>query len=93
MSLFGWAFLGMAPFGSLLAGWTAHRLTPASGDLLTGASRTLLIAGSITLTCTLLYLTQLPAVRRAARPIYIQKGILPEMAAALQVADEASGAE
>jgi MFS family permease len=93
MSLFGWAFLGMAPFGSLLAGSVAHHLTPASGDLLTGASRTLLIAGGITLTCTLFYLTQLPAVRRAARPIYIKKGILPEVATALLVADEASAAD
>jgi hypothetical protein len=30
----------------------------------------------------------LPAVRRAARPIYIKKGILPEMADGLQAADE-----
>jgi hypothetical protein len=57
MSLFGWAFLGMAPFGSLLAGTVARQMTPVN-------------------------------VRRAARPIYIQKGILPEVAAGLQAADE-----
>ena len=93
MSFFGMAFLGMAPFGSLLAGAVAHRLTPANGDLLTGASRTLFIAGGITNAATLVYLTQLPAVRKAARPIYIQKGILPEMATGLQAADEAAGGE
>jgi MFS family permease len=93
MSLFGMAFLGMAPFGSLLAGNAAKYLTPANHDLLTGASRTMLIAGGITIAATLAYFTQLPAVRRAARPIYIQKGILPEMATALQAADEVSGGE
>jgi len=93
MSLFGLAFLGMAPFGSLLAGWVAAHLTPGNGDKLIGASHTLLIAGGITIAGTLAYLSQLPAIRRAARPIYIKKGILPEMATALQLADEASGPE
>jgi len=87
------AFLGMAPFGSLLAGTVAHRLTPAShdllagSDLLTGASRTLLIAGGITITGTLVYLTQLPRVRRAARPVYIEKGIILDTAV-LEVIEE-----
>jgi MFS family permease len=93
MSLFGLAFLGMAPFGSMIAGQTAKFLTPASGDRLVGASHTLMISGSISLVGTVIYLCMLPAVRRAARPIYISKGILPEVATGLQVADEASGAE
>ena len=84
MSFFGMAFLGMAPFGSLIAGRTAHWLTPPDGDLLVAASRTLLIAGSISVAATLIYLTQLPSIRRAARPTYIAKGILPEVAVALQ---------
>jgi MFS family permease len=92
MSLFGMAFLGMAPFGSLLAGHVAHRLTPGN-DLFIGASRTLLIAGSITIVSTLIYVTQLPAVRRAARPIYIKKGILPELADGIAAADEVSRRE
>jgi MFS family permease len=93
MSFFGMAFLGMAPFGSKLAGQAAEWLTPANGDKLVGASRTLMIAGGITITATLVYFTQLPAVRKAARPFYIQKGILPEVAAGLQVADEVAGGE
>ncbi len=93
MSFFGLAFLGMAPFGSKLAGETAKLLTPANGNLLTGASRTLLISGSITIVGTLVYLTALPAVRRAARPIYVSKGILPEVATGLHVADEISRGE
>jgi hypothetical protein len=76
-----------------MAGRVAHHLTPANGDLLTGAARTLLIAGSLAVIATLGYLTQLPAVRRAARPIYVQKGILPEVAEALLVAEEASTLE
>jgi MFS family permease len=93
MSLFGLAFLGMAPFGSLIAGFVSSELVPANGDKLIGASRTLVIAAAITLTATIAYFTQLPAVRKAARPIYIKKGILPEMATALQAADEATGAD
>ncbi len=89
MSFFGLSFLGMAPFGSKLGGLVAKALTPANGDLLTGASRTLLISGTITISGTIVYLFMLPAVRRAARPIYISKGILPEMASGLAAADEA----
>jgi MFS family permease len=95
MSFFGMAFLGMAPFGNLLVGTVAHHLTPnrltPHADLLSGAARTLLLAGGITLIATGFYLSQLPAVRRAARPVYIKKGILPEMAVALEAADEAAG--
>jgi MFS family permease len=87
MSFFGMAFLGMAPFGSLLGGRVAHLLTPADGDMLVGASRTLLIAGSISVAAALVYLTRLPAMRLAARPIYIAKGILPQVAVSLEVAD------
>jgi MFS family permease len=87
MSFFGMAFLGMAPFGSLIGGRVAKMLTPANGDLLVGASHTLLIAGSISIAGTLWYLTQLPAMRRAARPIYIAKGILPQVAESLQATD------
>jgi MFS family permease len=96
MSFFAMAFLGMAPFGNLLAGKTAKWLTPSNVDsqtgALIGASHTIFIAGVICLIATAVYLSQLPAVRRAARPIYIQKGILPEVAAGLQIADEMPGA-
>jgi MFS family permease len=93
MSLFGLAFLGMAPFGSLLAGTTAKLLTPGDGNLLTAASRTMWIAGGIIIVGTLVYFNQLPAIRRAAKPVYVRKGILPEMADGLKATDELSGAE
>jgi MFS family permease len=97
MSFFGMAFLGMAPFGNLLAGKTAQWLTPAglsaanNPAALIGASRTIALAGVVCLLATGWYLLQLPAVRRAARPIYRQKGILPELATGLQAADEMPG--
>jgi MFS family permease len=92
MSMVAMAFLGMAPFGNLLAGKTAQWLTPLHGDPLIGASRTLMISGVICLIFTGIYLTQLPAVRRAARPIYVARGIIPEVATALQATDEMPGA-
>jgi hypothetical protein len=82
----------MAPFGNLLAGRAAQWLTPLHGDPLIGASRTLFISGASCLIFTVAYLTQLPAVRRAARPIYIAKGIIPEVATALQATDEMAAA-
>ena len=85
MAFFSMAVLGMAPFGSLLGGkLTAH----FSNDPLTGASRTLLVCGVVMAVAAALYLTQLPAMRRAARPVYIAKGILPAVAEALRVADQ-----
>ena len=90
MSFFSMSVLGMVPFGALLGGHLASALSPP-GDPLTGATRALLIAGVALLATAAVYLTQLPAVRRAARPVYIQRGILPAVAEGLQVADEVSG--
>ncbi len=90
MAFFAMAVLGIAPFGSLLGGRVAALLSPPN-DPLTGASRTLWIAGGVMLLAAVAYLTQLPAMRRAARPVYRAKGILPALAQGLQVADEVPG--
>lgn len=69
MSIYAMAFLGMTPFGSLMAGSLAHVL---------GASSTLMIGG---VCCTLgagLFALRLPALRPLVRPIYIRKGIIRE---------------
>lgn len=71
MSYYTLAFVGMAPFGSLLAGTLAHHL---------GAPHTVLLSGSAVLLGALWFYTLLPAVRRDIRPIYERLGILPQTA-------------
>ncbi|MDR3772127.1 MAG: MFS transporter [Terracidiphilus sp.] len=68
MSYYTMAFVGMAPFGSLLAGSLAHAI---------GAPWTVIANGSAVLLGAAWFWTQLPAVRRAIRPIYQEMGILP----------------
>jgi MFS family permease len=68
MSYYTMAFVGMAPFGSLLAGTMAHAF---------GAPRTVIVSGSVVLLGAGWFATRLPGVRAAIRPIYRQMGILP----------------
>ena len=75
MSFYGMSFLGVAPFGSLLAGFLAARI---------GAPATLFWCGVAVILVSLWFASQLPAIRAAVRPIYIKLGILPEMAMAVQ---------
>ncbi|MEI8176253.1 MAG: MFS transporter [Candidatus Omnitrophota bacterium] len=77
MSLYIMAFMGMTPFGSLLAGMLAHRI---------GAPHTLLIGGISCVVGALFFAYYLPAIRKEMRPIYIKKGIIPEVADGLQSA-------
>jgi MFS family permease len=77
MSFFALAFVGMSPFGNLLAGGLAQRLSPAGSDLMIGASRTLLIEAGVCLLAAVGYTLILPNLRKVIRPIYIKKGILP----------------
>ena len=68
MSYYTIAFVGMAPFGSLLAGTMAHAI---------GAPRTVIVNGAIVMLGAAWFATRLPAVRDAIRPIYREMGILP----------------
>jgi MFS family permease len=68
MSYYTMAFMGMAPFGSLLAGSLAHAI---------GAPWTVILNGSFVLLGAAWFATRLPAVRREIRPIYEEMGILP----------------
>jgi len=77
MAFYGMAFLGMAPFGSLLAGGLAARI---------GAPATLFWCGVVVVISSLWFMRQLPAIRAEVRPLYIKLGILPEMALAVQQA-------
>ncbi len=77
MSFYTVAFRGMAPFGSLWAGTFANSF---------GAPTTVLISGIICLIAGILFLKNLKMIRIAAKPIYQQKGLIPEAVKGVQVA-------
>jgi MFS family permease len=81
MSFYTVAFRGMAPFGSLWAGTFADNF---------GAPVTVLISGIVCLGAGILFFKNLKIIRIAAKPIYQQKGILPEAAKGVQVASNLS---
>ena len=66
MSYYTVAFVGMAPFGSLLAGELAHRF---------GAPHAVMITGTCVLAAALWFLTRLRAIGEVIRPIYAEMGI------------------
>ncbi len=68
MSYYTMAFMGMAPFGSLLAGVMAHAF---------GAPWTMIINGVFMLLGGAWFISRLPVLRRTVRPIYQQMGIIP----------------
>lgn len=67
MSLFTMAFMGAAPIGSLAAGAIADRI---------GLPYTLLGCGIYCFIVSCIFAAQMPRLREATRPIYIEKGIL-----------------
>ena len=79
MSFYAMAFAGMSPFGSLLAGVLAGRF---------GAPATVIASGIFCLVGAGLFARQLPRLREVIRPIYIQLGVLPEMASGIESASE-----
>ncbi len=79
MSFYSMAFMGMTPFGSLVAGVAANRI---------GAPRTLMIGGACCVAGAAWFWSQLPMLRAAVRPIYMRLGIIPEIAAGIQTASQ-----
>jgi len=76
MSYYTIAFVGMAPFGSLLAGGLAHAI---------GAQRTVIVSGIACIAGALWFWAHLKDVRKEMRPIYEQLGILqPRMPAVVE---------
>jgi MFS family permease len=67
MSLYTTAFMGMVPFGSLLAGSLASKI---------GAPTTITISGIACILGSIRFARKLPSLREQVRPIYIKKGIL-----------------
>ncbi len=81
MSLHVTAFIGIAPLGSLLAGVIAEYL---------GAPGTLLLSGLLSIVVASFFARKLPLIRRLIHPIYVRKGIIPEVAAGLNTATQFS---
>jgi MFS family permease len=77
MSLFAMAVMGVAPFGSLLAGVTANYL---------GAAWTMRLCGMVSVVAAVIFTLHLPVLRTFVRPIYVRKGILPEIVKGIQTA-------
>src|SRR6202044_1355273 len=75
MSFYTVAFVGMAPFGSLLAGTFAHAI---------GAPRTVELSGAFCIAGAAWFASRLPAIRKLIRPIYRNLGILPPVNAVIQ---------
>ena len=69
MSLFSMMLVGMAPFGSLLAGWAADRW---------GAPIVVAIGGGFCAIAGIVFARQLPRLREAAKPILAARGIVLE---------------
>src|SRR5262249_14716746 len=79
MSLYTMAVVGMAPFGSLMAGYSAGWF---------GTTETLLASGIICFLSAIIFLKALPEVRKEIRPIYRRLGILPPIAEGMQAATQ-----
>jgi MFS family permease len=69
MSYYTMAFVGMAPFGSLLAGALAHAI---------GAPHTVIVSGVACILGSIWFASRLPAIRKDMRPIYQRLGIIPQ---------------
>ncbi len=71
--------VAIATFGSLLAGWLAGSV---------GVRAVVLGSGVLVAAGGLAFATQLPRLRRHARPVYARLGILPEVAGGVNAATE-----
>jgi MFS family permease len=69
MSFYTMAFMGMVPFGNLLGGSLGNKI---------GAPNTVMIGGVACIFGSLIFAKKLPSLRKIARPIYVEKGIILE---------------
>jgi MFS family permease len=81
MSFYIMAFIGVTPFGSLLAGGLAHRI---------GAANTLLVSGAFCVLGSVLFASKIPSLRKMVHPVYARKGIITEVTKGIQTATELS---
>jgi MFS family permease len=79
MSFYIIAFIGTAPFGSLLAGGLAKII---------GAPYTIMIGGIACILGATVFTRKLSGLKKLVRPIYVKLGIIPEVASGIQSATE-----
>jgi MFS family permease len=84
MSLYTLALNGTAPFGGLAAGYFVDKA---------GSRWTMLVCGGMVAIGAGAYFLQLPRLRQQVRPIYIAKGIIPEVASGIETAVESGVVE
>jgi MFS family permease len=75
MSFYTVAFVGMAPFGSLLAGVLANAI---------GAPHTVMLSGACCIAGAAWFATQLPSIHKLITPIYMNLGIIPPVNVVIQ---------
>jgi MFS family permease len=68
MSFYTLAFIGVAPFGNLIAGSLADRI---------GGPATVVGGGVLCIAASLWFFSRLENIRRIVRPLYVERGILP----------------
>jgi MFS family permease len=81
MAFFTMSFMGTVPIGSLVSGALATRI---------GAPRTVMLGGVLCILGAALFGRILPQLRKLVEPIYIQRGILPQVAVGIRDADTAT---
>jgi MFS family permease len=79
MSFYSMAFQGMVPLGALLSGGMAA---------LIGAPAFVILGGLCCIAGAAAFSAKLPRLREAVHPIYVKKGIIPEVADGLAAAAE-----
>jgi len=79
MSFVAMAFMGTAPFGSLLAGWLASII---------GAPRTLMLGGISCVIGVVVFYKKLPEMKEIIHPIYVKMGLIPEEVTGLETVTE-----
>jgi MFS family permease len=79
MSIYTMAIMGTAPFGSLMSGASAKII---------GAPGTILAGGIICITGAVYFFRRLPELKNLVHPIYVKMGIIPEVGAGLQTAED-----
>jgi MFS family permease len=82
MSFYSLAFMGMSPFGSLIAGWLAGKVNAQAPFILGGICS---IAGAYA------FWRVLPELRKYTHPVYRKKGLIPEIELGVDAADQVTG--